>query len=71
MFQGWSRSNNPQAKVSTIVPRTAWHHEEVSPGNQVASWSTQTLLMHVGLCRNGSYTSLNNHGNKMEKNDLN
>ena len=39
MFQGWSRSNNPQAL--TTVPRAAWHQgvlsSTVSPGNQVAS----------------------------------
>ena len=43
----------------------------VSPGNQVASWSTQTLPLHAGLCRSGPYTSLANCGNNMEKNDLN
>ena len=25
MFQGWSRRNNPQAKVLTTVPRAAWY----------------------------------------------
>ena len=75
MFQRWSRSNNPQAKVLTTVPRATWHQRvvspTVSPGNQVASWSTQTLPLHAGLCRGGPYTSLANHGNNMEKNDLN
>ena len=30
MYQGWSRRNNPQAKVLTTVPRTAWHQGVVS-----------------------------------------
>ena len=75
MFQGWFRSNNPQAKVLTTVPGAAWHQgvvsPMVSPGNQVASWSTQTLPLHAGLCRGGPYTSLANCENNMEKNDLN
>ena len=29
MFQGWSRRNNPQAKVLTTVPRAALHQEVV------------------------------------------
>ena len=37
MFQGWSRRNNPQAKVLTTVPRAAWHQGVVSLGNQVTS----------------------------------
>ena len=30
MFQGWSRRNNPRAKVLSTVPRAAWHQEMVS-----------------------------------------
>ena len=30
MFQGWSRRNNPQAKVLTTVPRAACHQVVVS-----------------------------------------
>ena len=37
MFQGWSRRNNPQAKVLTTVPRAAWRQGLVSLGNQVTS----------------------------------
>ena len=75
MFQGWSQSNNPLANVLTTVSRAAWHQGVVSPtvppGNQVASWSTQTLPLHAGLCRGGPYISLANLGINMEKNDLN
>ena len=74
MFQGWCRSSNPQAKVLTTVPRAAWHQgvvsPTVSPGNQVASWSTKTLPLHAGLCGGGSYTCLVNRGNNVEKNDV-
>ena len=73
MFQGWSRSNNPQAKVLTTMPRTAWQQgvvsPTVSPGNQVAFSSTQTLPLHARLCRGGPYTSLANRGNNMETNN--
>ena len=75
MFQGWSRSNNPQTKVLTTVPKAACHQgvvsPTVSPENQVVSWSTQSLPLHAGLCKGGPYTSLANRGNNMEKNDLN
>ena len=75
MFQGWFRSNKPQAKVLTTVPRAAWHRRVVSPtvssGNQVASWSIQTLPLHAGHCKGRPYTSLVNRRNNMEKNDLN
>ena len=71
MFQGWSRSNNPQTKVLTTVPWAAWHQGVVSPGNQVASWSTKTLPLHAGLCRSGRYTSLANRGIEMEMTNLN
>ena len=71
MFQGWSRINNRQAKVLTTVLRAAWHQGVVSPGKQVASWSTQTLPLHSELCRGGPHTSQANRGNNMEKNDLN
>ena len=41
MFQGWSRRNNPQAKVLSTVPRAAWHQgvvtHTVSLGNQATS----------------------------------
>ena len=41
MFQGWTRRNNPQAKVLTTVPRAAWHQGvmsyTVSLGNQATS----------------------------------
>ena len=30
MFQGWSKSNKPQAKVFTTVPRAIWHQGVVS-----------------------------------------
>ena len=57
------------------VPRAAWYQgvmsPTVSPGNQVASWSTQTIPLHAGLCRSGPYTSLANYENNIEKNDLN
>ena len=57
------------------MPRAARHQgvvsPTVSPGNQVASWITQTLPLHAGLYRGGPYTSLANRGNNMEKNDLN
>ena len=43
----------------------------VSPGNQVASWSTQTLLLYVKLWRSTPYTFLANRGNNIEKNDVN
>ena len=75
IFQEWSRSNNPQAKVLTTVLRAAWHlglvTPAVFPGNQVTSCSTQNLPLHAGLCRGGPYTSLANRGKNMEKNDLN
>ena len=75
MLQGWSPSNNPQAKVLTTVPRAAWHQgvvsSTVSPGNQVTSWSIRTLPLYAGLCRVGSYTSLADRGIYMERNDLN
>ena len=70
MFQGWSRRNNPQAKVLTTVPRAAWHQGLVSftvyLGNQANPWSIEALPLHSGLCRGGPNTFLANRGNKME-----
>ena len=43
----------------------------MSPGNQIASWSIQTLPLHAEPCRGGPYTSLADRGNIMEKNNLN
>ena len=41
MFQGWSRRNNPEAKVLINVPRAPWHQGmvsyTVSLGNQATS----------------------------------
>ena len=67
MFQGWSPRNNPQAKVLTTVPMTAWHKgvvsHTVSLGNQVTSYSIETLPLHAGLCKGKPNTSLANCGN--------
>ena len=56
------------------VPRAAWHQRvmssTVSPGNQVASWSIQTLPLHAVPCKGGSYTSLADRGDNMERNVL-
>ena len=75
MFQGWSRNNNPQAKVLTTMSRAAWHQgvvsSAVSPGNRVASWSIQTLPLHAGVCSAGTYTFLANRRNNMKKHNLN
>ena len=75
MFQGCSQNNNPQAKVLTTVPRTAWYQGVVSfmtsPGNKVAFWSIQTFPLHLGLCRGEPYTSLAESGDNMEKNNFN
>ena len=68
MFQGWSRRNNPQAKVLTIMLSAAWHQGVVSYtaslGNQAASKSTEALPLYAGLCRGGPNTSLANRGNQ-------
>ena len=44
MFEGWSRRNNPQAKVLTTVPKAAWHQGVVygvtrAPGHLLEYWS--------------------------------
>ena len=46
MFQGWSRRNNPQAKVLTTV----------------LAGSIEVLPLHAGLCRGGPNTSLATRG---------
>ena len=75
MFQGWSRMNNPQAKVLTTVPRAAWHQGVlfymVFLGTQATSESIEALPLHAGLCRGGPNSSLANCGRKMEYNKLN
>ena len=75
MFQRWSRGNNPQANVLNTVPRAVWHHGVVSSTvpsrKKVASWCSQTLHLHAGLCRGGPYTSLADSGNNIKTNDLN
>ena len=43
----------------------------VSPEKQIVFWSIQTLSPHVGFCRGGSYTSLADRGNNMERNYFN
>ena len=43
----------------------------VSPGNQVDSWSIWTFPLHARLGKGGPYTSLDDRGNNMERNDLN
>ena len=74
MFQGWSQSKNPQAKVLMNVPRATWHlgvmSSNVPPGNQVASWRIQTSPLDAGLCCGRPYTSLAEHGNNMERNNV-
>ena len=64
-----------EAPPLTTVPRAAWHQgmvsSTVSPGNQVASWSIQTLPLNTGLCRGEPYTSLADRTNNVKRNDLN
>ena len=75
MFQGWSRMNNPKAKVLTTAPMDAWHlgvmSFTVSLGNQVTSSSIETLLLHVGLCKVEPNTSVATGGISLENLNLN
>ena len=70
MCQGWSRRNNPQAKMLTTVPRAAWHQgvvsHMVSLGNQAISWSIEALPLHAELSRGSPNTSLATCGIRME-----
>ena len=75
MFQGWTLSNNPQAKALTTVPSVAWNQgmvpSTVSLGNLVTCWRIEILPLHAGPCRGGPNTSLATCGIVMENSNLN
>ena len=54
-FQGWSGMNNPQAKVSTTVPRAAWQQGvvfyTVSLGTQATSQSIGCTICTIEIWR--------------------
>ena len=57
------------------VPKAAGHQgvvsSTVSPGNQVASWSIQTLPLRERPSGGEPYTCIADRGNSMERNNLN